>query len=67
MVLIAPFEIVSFYQGTYPGYEVGVFGVPAAMALIAYKPLKARLFAWLLLTLLSVLTVFAAIVGLWVL
>jgi hypothetical protein len=64
-IAVAPFEAVSFYKGAYPGWWIGVFGAPLVVALIFYSSMRARLLAWLLLTLLSVLVVVAVNVGLW--
>ena len=62
---VAPFEAVSFYKGEYPGWWIGVFGAPLAVTLTFYSSVRARLVAWLLLTLLSILVVVTVIVGLW--
>ena len=64
-VAVAPFEVVSFYKGAYPGWWIGVLGAPLVVALTFYRSVKERLLAWLLLTVVSALTVFAVIVGLW--
>lgn len=64
-ITVAPFEAVSYYKGSYPGWWIGVFGAPLAVALIFYSSMKARFLAFLLLTLFSVFVVVAVIVGLW--
>jgi len=64
-IAVTPFEAVSFYKGAYPGWWIGMFGAPLAVALTFYNSMRARLLAWLLLSLLSVLLVIAVIIGLW--
>ena len=64
-LLVAPFEAVSFFRGWFPGYDIAVFGTPAAIAVIFYGRMKERLLAWALLTLVSLLSVVAVIIGLW--
>ena len=66
-VLVAPFEAVSFHRGWFPGFDIAVFGIPAVIAVIFYGRMKERLLAWALLTLISLLSVVAVIIGLWML
>jgi hypothetical protein len=60
-VLVAPFELVSIYRGWFPGYEIAVLGMPWVFAMFFYGRLKAPLVAWVLLTLVSILSAFTVI------
>lgn len=62
-LLVAPFELVSIYRGWFPGYDIAVFGIPLTFALFFYGRMKARLVAWVLLTLVSLLSIVTVIVG----
>jgi hypothetical protein len=62
---VAAFEAVSFYEGSYPGWWIGLLGAPPAIALTLYKSTGARLLAWLLLSLLGALVFVAVDVALW--
>src|SRR6266496_6716468 len=64
-LIVACLEALSFYRGLFPGYYVGVVGVPVAFALVSYHSTKSRVIAWLLLTILSVATIASVDVALW--
>ena len=64
-IAVAPFEAVSYYKGAYPGWWIGLLGAPPAIALTLYSSVKARLLAWLLLSLLGILVFVAVDVVLW--
>jgi hypothetical protein len=65
ILFVAPFEIVSFYRGEYPGYYIGVLGVPLIIALIAFSTVRGRIIAWVLLTAVSLLTSLSVMIALW--
>lgn len=62
---VASFEAVSFYKGEYPGWWIGLLGAPPAIALTLYRSTRARLLAWLLLSLLGALVSVAVDMALW--
>jgi hypothetical protein len=62
---VAPFEAVSFYKGAYPGWWIGLLCAPPAIALTFYSSTRARLLAWVFLSLLGALVFVAVDVVLW--
>jgi hypothetical protein len=62
---VAPFEAVSFYKGAYPGWWIGLLGAPPVIALTFYNSTRAKLLAWLLLSLLGAVVFVAVDVVLW--
>lgn len=62
---VAACEAVSFYKGEYPGWWIGLLAGPPAIALTFYRSTRARLFAWLLLSLLGAFVSVAVDVALW--
>ena len=65
VLAVAPFEAVSFYKGAYPGWWIGLLCAPPAIALTFYSSTKARLLAWVLLSLLAAVVFVAVDVALW--
>ena len=61
MFAVGGLEIAHFSSGTTPLLEVGYFAIPAAIAIALFETMKARTVAFVLLTAVGFLAVWAAI------